>query len=43
MTQIQVIRPYKYYGQWVFDDENSGLVREALISGAIPGEVRQID
>ena len=34
MTQIQVIRPYKYYGQWVFDDENTGLVREALISGA---------
>ncbi len=26
-----------------FDDENTGLVREALISGAIPGEVRQID
>lgn len=34
MNQIQTLRPYKYYGQWVFDDENTGLVREAFVAGA---------
>ena len=34
MTQIQVIRPYKYHGQWVFDDDRTGLVREPFVAGA---------
>jgi hypothetical protein len=32
-NSILVIRPYKYYGTWVFDDENVGLVREAFVAG----------
>ena len=31
---IQMISPYKYHGQWVFDDEETGLVREPFVSGA---------
>ena len=34
MNSIRVIRPYKYYGQWVFDDEQTGLVKEAFVGGA---------
>ena len=33
MNSIYVIKPYKYYGQWVFDDESTGLIREAFVSG----------
>lgn len=33
MNSIWVIFPYKVEGQWVFDDERTGLVREAFISG----------
>ena len=31
---IMIIKPYKYAGTWVFDDENTGLVREPFVSGA---------
>ena len=31
---INVIRPYKYANTWVFDDENTGLFREAFVAGA---------
>jgi hypothetical protein len=34
MTQIRVIRPYKYFGTWVFDDETTGLEHEAFVAGA---------
>lgn len=34
MTQIKTLRPYKYYGQWVFDDEATGLDKEAFVAGA---------
>ena len=34
MNQISVLHPYKYHGQWVFDDETTGLVREAFVAGA---------
>jgi hypothetical protein len=34
MNQIIVIHPYKYEGQWVFDDEAVGLRREAFVAGA---------
>ena len=34
MTQIQVIRPYKYHGQWVFDDDRTCLFREPFVAGA---------
>lgn len=33
MNSLFVIRPYKYYGQWVFDDADKGLNREALVAG----------
>ena len=33
-NSIFVIRPYKYYDTWVFDDPAVGLVREAFVSGA---------
>jgi len=33
-NSIFVIRPYKYFGTWVFDDPAAGLVREAFVSGA---------
>ena len=33
-NSIFVIRPYKYYHTWVFDDPAVGLVREAFVSGA---------
>lgn len=34
MNTINVITIYNYYGTWVFDDESTGLVREAFVSGA---------
>jgi hypothetical protein len=33
MNSIRVLAPYKYEGQWVFDDANTGLVREPFVSG----------
>ena len=33
-NQICVIKPYKWEGMWVFDDERVGLVREAFVAGA---------
>ena len=33
-NQIQVLRPYKWWGQWVFDDESTDLVREPFVAGA---------
>ena len=33
MNSISIIAPYKYEGAWVFDDPNTGLVREALVAG----------
>lgn len=33
MNSICVIKPYKYHGQWVFDDSGKGLVKEALVAG----------
>ena len=32
-NSIGVLFPYKYQGQWVFDDERVGLFREAFIAG----------
>ena len=34
MNAIMVIKPYKWNGMWVFDDENTGLVREPFVAGA---------
>ena len=34
MNAIMVIKPYKWNGMWVFDDENTGLEREPFVSGA---------
>ena len=33
MNTIMIIHPYKYHGTWVFDDENTGLVREPFVLG----------
>ena len=33
-NQIMVIRPYRWHGQWVFDDERVGLEREPFVAGA---------
>jgi hypothetical protein len=33
MNAISVIFPYRYNGQWVFDDEATGLRQEPLILG----------
>ena len=33
MNAIQIIAPYRYEGQWVFDDDATGLVREPFIAG----------
>src|SRR4051794_40955706 len=33
MNALSVIFPYKWSGQWVFDDERVGLVREPFVSG----------
>jgi hypothetical protein len=32
-NSILILHPYKFFDQWVFDDEKTGLVREAFISG----------
>lgn len=34
MNQINTLYPYKYKGQWVFDDEAVGLVKEPFVAGA---------
>lgn len=31
---IFVIRPYKWFGMWVFDDPDRNLVREPFVAGA---------
>lgn len=33
MNALSIIFPYKWNGQWVFDDESVGLVREPFVSG----------
>ena len=33
MNQILILSPYKHRGIWVFDDERTGLVREAFVAG----------
>ena len=32
-NSIMVVKPYKWEGMWVFDDAQTGLVREAFVSG----------
>ena len=32
-NSIMVVKPYKWEGMWVFDDENTGLVREPFVAG----------
>lgn len=32
-NSILTLHPYKFHGQWVFDDKNTGLLREAFVSG----------
>ena len=32
-NQILVIKPYVYFGTWVFDDPATGLVQEPFVSG----------
>lgn len=32
-NSIMVLRPYNYYGSWVFDDDRVGLVREPFVQG----------
>jgi len=34
MNAINVIAPYKHYGQWVFDDPRVGLSQEPFVAGA---------
>jgi hypothetical protein len=34
MNAINVIAPYKYHGQWVFDDPRVGLSQEPFVAGA---------
>ena len=34
MNAINVIKPYRWEGMWVFDDESVGLVKEPFVSGA---------
>ena len=34
MNTLMVIHPYKYQGQWVFDDDRVDLIREPFIAGA---------
>ena len=33
-NQITIIKPYRYEGQWVFDDASVDLLREPFIAGA---------
>ena len=32
-NNIMVLKPYKWEGMWVFDDDKTGLVREPFVSG----------
>jgi hypothetical protein len=32
-NSIMVLKPYKYIDTWVFDDESTGLVKEAFVAG----------
>lgn len=34
MNALRIIKPYRYEGQWVFDDERVNLVREPFVAGA---------
>ena len=34
-NSIMVVKPYKWEGMWVFDDEKTGLLREPLAAGSI--------
>lgn len=34
MNQIYTIAPYRWHGQWVFDDSSVGLHREPFVGGA---------
>jgi hypothetical protein len=34
MNSLNVIFPYQYKGQWVFDDEEKGLKKEPFVLGA---------
>lgn len=34
MNEINIISPYQYHGQWVFDDPDKGLEKEAFVAGA---------
>ena len=33
-NSIRIIKPYKFAGTWVFDDDNTNLVREPFVEGA---------
>ena len=32
-NSIMVLKPYKWEGMWVFDDDRTGLVREPFVAG----------
>lgn len=32
-NSILILYPYKFHDAWVFDDEKTGLIREAFVSG----------
>ncbi len=32
-NSLYILRPYKYQGSWVFDDDSVGLVREPFVFG----------
>jgi hypothetical protein len=32
-NSIMVLKPYKWEGMWVFDDDQTGLVREPFVAG----------
>lgn len=34
MNSLMVIKPYRYLGMWVFDDERARLVQEPFVDGA---------
>ena len=33
-NRVMTLYPYRHYGQWVFDDERTGLKEEAFVRGA---------
>jgi hypothetical protein len=41
MNAINVIKPYKWEGMWVFDDDRVGLVKEPFVAG-IPEMIESI-